>query len=457
MTIIRRLGLLEDQTDINGHKTEYYYDHFNRLILTQLPNFTWTKSTLDVVGTNSHKPTGAVYVQESITSDAENDPSYTFFDKLMRVIRTATPSLDGTYVYVDQTYNSIGQRISSTEPYFSGGSVYLTNYHYDSSGRLYKVEKPNGAKQEMVFDGLKTITKTYRESGVWLNTTKYVNGAGQLLKTVDHDGHYIRYEYDPFGNLTKTYEPDENSVEVLISESTYDKLGRVVTFASQDMGFKSNKKTVYSYYATGEVKTVTDPKGQIVTNYYDDFGRLTDRTRPSASGTSTDKWEYDNATKGKGLISKTIKSDAVTTETEFFYDFLSRNSKTTQTVDGQSYQTMTSYDNFSRTSHIHYPNGFSVQHNYNSRSFLTDVKNAATTASYWTANEMNARGQLKKYTLGNSLITEMGYKIEDGTISSIQTGTSADPISIQNLSYTFDYIGNLKTRSDNKRSLSECM
>lgn len=114
-----------------------------------------------------------------------------------------------------------------------------------------------------------------------------------------------------------------------------------------------------------------------------------------------------------------------------------------------------SYDELSRASMLYYPNGFSTKNNYNSGSFLTSITNGATGSAYWTANTSNARGQFTKYTLGNGLETHMNYVENSGRINTIKTGMSPSQINIQNLSYSFDFIGNLKNRSNINANLSD--
>ena len=62
---------------------------------------------------------------------------------------------------------------------------------------------------------------------------------------------------------------------------------------------------------------------------------------------------------------------------------------------------------------------------------------------------MDARGQIEKEEFGNGLITTTAHDPQKGTISSILTP------GIQNWTYSFDAVGNLVTRRDLKRNLSE--
>jgi RHS repeat-associated protein len=66
---------------------------------------------------------------------------------------------------------------------------------------------------------------------------------------------------------------------------------------------------------------------------------------------------------------------------------------------------------------------------------------------FWTANASDARSQITQETLNNGLVTNRSMDAVTGWLKSIQTGLSGGT-GVQNLGYTWDLAGNLKTRKD---------
>ena len=67
---------------------------------------------------------------------------------------------------------------------------------------------------------------------------------------------------------------------------------------------------------------------------------------------------------------------------------------------------------------------------------------------FWTADSTNAWGQTTQETLGNNVITTRAFDAVNARLSSIHSGPSGNPTSIQNLSYVYDLVGNVIQRQN---------
>ena len=95
---------------------------------------------------------------------------------------------------------------------------------------------------------------------------------------------------------------------------------------------------------------------------------------------------------------------------------------------------------------ITYPTGISVQRNYNAYGYLKSVSNAATGAIIWKTNTMDIFGHITRESFGNGVVTTHTYDNLRGTLTGL-TSTSGTT-TIQNWAYSYDAIGNMKSRTN---------
>ena len=195
--------------------------------------------------------------------------------------------------------------------------------------------------------------------------------------------------------------------------------------------------------------------GQTVTLSYDKLGRMIERVE--LEGTST--WTYDTATHGIGQLhtSSGAEGDVKT----YHYDSLGRLVSTVTTVAEQSFTLSQNYDLEGRIDTLtypsspHYPAGLEVQNHYNARGYLASIQNVSTQETYWSANSQGAEGQLTQFTFGNGIQTNKAYTPQTGRVNAIGSSTPLGTNDVQDLSYTFDSLGNLVQRQDLAQGLSE--
>ena len=436
-----RFGLLATHKDPNLVQTTQAYDVFGRPSLLTKGDGTKVQMTYSFCtgydGGTASCPALAAYVVKSqpLASDGvtPNGPwTQTYYDILSRPVSAQTLGFDGSSVIVVSTaYDSLGHTASKSRPYFSTGTAELTSYTYDSIDRVTLQTNPDTSTRSTAYNGL-TITVTNELSQTRARTS---NSEGELVSMTDAASQTVTYVYDPFKNLEQTTDPAGNVVV-----SSHDLRGRKIRSVDPDMG-----TWTYVYDALGELVQQTTANNKTITLTYDDGGRMTARTEPDLSST----WTYDNCTNGIGKLCSAASNDGYSRS--YTYDTLSRPLATITTADTTYTQSVT-YDSNGRIGSQSFPGAVNVNLTYTSLSYLQKITDASTGTVYWTQTTADAERHITAETYGNSVSTSMGFDPKTGRLLTIQAG-SGD--SISNLTYVYDYLGNVKTRQDGNQSLTE--
>ncbi len=441
-----RFGVMLSLTGPNNLTTNWTYDSFGRQTGELRADGTQTTVTRQwcdgfngEVG-NTQCPTGGALSLTTVTDGAPVSVAYS--DALGRVIQTETQGFDGTAILAVTEYDALGRVNKKSRPYFAGTPAVDIKWHsftFDPVGRPLSETSPDGSIATTTYAGLTTsITNDKGQTN-----TRIKNVRGELIQVVDANNVIADYRYDAFGNLVEVEDGVSN-----FTNNNYDIRGRKISMSDPDMGYWT-----YQYNALGELTAQTDAKNQTVTMSYDLLGRLVARTE--LEGTST--WTYDIASQGIGKLASV--SGAEGKDEAYTYDSLGRPDATTTSIDGLTYSSGQNYDAFGRLATVfypashHYPLGFEVSNVYNSYGYLQKVTDGII--DYWEADSLNASGQLTHQTLGNGITTQHIYDNATGLLKAIGTSTTLGTYNVQDLSFTFDTLGNLTQRQDIKQGLTE--
>jgi RHS repeat-associated protein len=252
---------------------------------------------------------------------------------------------------------------------------------------------------------------------------------------IDAQGNQAAYEYDVNGNLTKTIDPKGNVLTM-----AYDVLNRKTSMVDPNMGIWT-----YAYDVLGQLRQQTNSRGQVTTLTYDTLGRLTNRTEPDLKS----DWTYDSCTMGLGKLCKVASDNGYASTSA--YDSLSRPAGTVTTIDA-SYNSSVTYDANGRLATQTYPNGLTVKYSYTGLGYFKEIRNAATNSLYWQADALDAEGHLTQQTYGNGVVTRQSFDPQFGRLASISAGVSN---SVQNLTFAYDAVGNMQSRTDGNQQLFE--
>ncbi|OMH30405.1 FG-GAP-like repeat-containing protein [Motiliproteus sp. MSK22-1] len=458
-------GKLKTTTDANGLVTQYKYDGWGRAT-----DVTVALGTSGEITTRTRMrrcdgscPANGEYYIVKQTDGGAN--SQTFIDALGRELRKGQlaaqdSSSDYLYSYIDYRYDSQGRNVGVSEPYFDDSSAsHWNNFTYDQLSRVTRTVSANNQIDEVDFNGL-IVTSTRDIGGESQQKVLQKNALGELLTSTDNDGQMINYGYDSHGNMTRITDPASNQTQI-----GYDVLGRKISMQDPDKG-----NWTYYYNGLGQLITQTDANQKTTCNVYDVGGRLTKRidgyagSHSNQIGQASDAtnqcandggnletawWYYDGDRKG----ALDLLQGKNGYQESYSYDSLGRVEETIKTVNGASYQTGISYDEYSRPLTTTYPgigDRLQVKNTYNGLGRLISLSNAANDELYYQARTFDARGNVTDELYGNGVHTERSYQPATGRLSTIKSysvngGLTAD---IQNLRYTFDTLGNLDYRED---------
>lgn len=433
-------GKVLSLTGPNGLQTQWYYDDFGRK--TKEYRADGTSTSWQYAGCASGCPANAAYKVTTTTTGSA--PKIVYHDNLNREIRTQTVGLGGETILKDTVYNALGEVWKVSRPYFAYDIPVWTEYTYDVLGRVKQEVSPDGGVVETTYNGLSTTLRRHSGNSAYgydQTVTRVKNGQGELVRVVDEGGSTTTYDYDPFGNLIRLTDAQNN-----VTTMSYDRRGHKIAMNDPDMGYWQ-----YGYDALGQLRWQKDAKGQIVTMDYDSLGRMTSRTE--AEGTTT--WIYDTAPgKGIGKLHEILAADGYSEARS--YDSLGRPAQTVRTVAaGIDLSSQTAYDAYGRVHTRTSPSGFALEHVYTANGYLEQVR-AANDPSlvYWRADAAGPDGQITMETLGNGLVTTRVFDIYSGRLQNLNTGFLSMS-EVQDLDYSFDALGNLRSRQDQRQNITE--
>ncbi|QHS11192.1 RHS repeat-associated core domain-containing protein [Sinimarinibacterium sp. NLF-5-8] len=445
-------------TGPNGLTTRWQYDALGRKtqeIRADGNRTRWTYSYCSGVnGGFAACPQHAQYLIEESPRSSNDTPNApwvrSYYDLADRGIAVRTLGFDGSSEIWQQTeYDSLGRVARTSRPHFSAESPWWTRYEYDAIGRTTAVIQPNNTWTQTHYNGLTTrVTNALNQT-----EARTVNSQGQLISVQDAAYNTLTYKYDAQGNLLGTTNPNGN-VTVL----QYDLRGRKTQMTDPDMGVWK-----YTYNALGELIRQTDAKNQVTTLQYDRLGRMTQRVEPGL----TSSWHYDTYKGGAlgaqtacgksiGKLCRAESSDSSYKRT-YQYDDLGRPTQTQIAIAQVNYDTTLTYDAQGRVQSMEYPKPalallpFAINYVYTELGYLKEIRDRTGNTVYWRAEQMDAEGRLKLQSYGNGHSKQHTYSPLTGYLTDIETQGG----SIQSLSYEYDAIGNMTSRSDSRSLLTE--
>lgn len=455
-------GVPLTHTDLNGLITNYTYDSFGRETLETRPN--GTKAQQSIAYCSGSCPTySQFYVQgELFASDGVTQIgaiTTTYYDMLSRAVDTDTQGFGGCYSRVTVDYDSFGQVLDKSRPYFTGlpsglscttATPALTTFIYDDLSRVTKATFPDSSQTTYGYNGLTTsVTNNLSQT-----TTTTKNALALNASVTDANSKSMIYGYDALGDLLTVTDPLGNVIT-----NTFDIRGNKVTSHDPDMGSWS-----YSYDVLGELTNQTDAKAQSTALTYDLLGRPTARNENSAFCSN---WTYDNSastpTSGQLTDAQAHSGSSCATlvsHRTYSYDSLARPNGSVLTTPTDTFSFSNTYNATNgQLDTATRPSGFVQKTLYNSYGYvcaLTDTAGTPTCTSAGGAqvfehvDNRDAELHLTQSTAANGIVTRQSFDPNTGLPTCIYTGSNcATPGIAPSLSYDFDTIGNLKWRNFN--------
>lgn len=184
------------------------------------------------------------------------------------------------------------------------------------------------------------------------------------------DGDVIwRYRYDPRGNLLERTDPIGVSTRI-----RYDGLSRAVEVNDPNGGTRTTE-----YDAVGNTIASTNARGQRITWKYDEAGRPIEHDS-DGDGVVDTRWETDRGcANAVGRLCRLVEPRMTT---EFEYDERGRVIENRWTVNGATYRSRNVFDALGRVRRHTYPDGSSVDYEFNQRGMVSRIPGILASATY---------------------------------------------------------------------------
>ena len=433
-------------------------------------------TTASAMGAGARCPSGTA--MHTRTRAAGGGEMVACFDRLARKVREASTGFDGTWVYQDTGYDSLGRVARTSLPHYAGETrceatatgTPQTRCHatltHDILGRVTRTVAPDGSATSVAHTGLRTVTTNAKGQ----KRTEVANALGEMVTSTDNLGGIVEYEYDARGNVVrvtsrKPSSDTDASVPARIESSMgYDALDRKLWSMSPEAG-----RTSYRYNGFGEVVRRENGNGHHTVTAYDGLGRTRIRSDRRSDGTveSNAAWEYDTGATALGML--VGESDSVSGYLRrHHHDSLGRRSET-ETRPGTgagTYWRKTTFDAHGRVfqsfgarpSRVYTEGG--TRNVFNASGHLSEVRDAVTLngvarRTHTRITAKDATGAVRAETLGNGVkrtVERDGQTARTRRVVSLSGGTE-----LQDLNYRWDRLGNLESRADQtgNRNLAE--
>lgn len=335
------LGLPSSHTDLNNVTTSYGYDAVGNMTSTtqqfSTGNYTILRSyDHDRHLTNITYPDGRVERYR-----------YTASGRLSSVGNARSE-----FVQISVDVANHTKRISSPRhvPYLNGSTPsaraegeFSATTIFDSLGRPYTELGNNGQRVEKRYDANSNLRTLTNAAG---HSTIYDYEQNRLARVTAPDGGVTSYGYGATGQLGSITDP-----RGLTTYYSSNGFGETTNATSPDTG-----STNFGFDTGGRVSTVTTSRGTI-TYGWDTLDRVISRC---ANG-ECHFYTYDQGTYGKGHL--TGMQDW-TGQTNFTYDGAGRLAQQTSNMWGQTPTTSWAYDAQGRLASLTYPNGLVINYVY---------------------------------------------------------------------------------------------
>lgn len=336
------------------------------------------------------------------TTDEDNNVSYTFTDKLGRIVLTrqmnGTEAHDTYYVYNDK-----GNLCFVLQPMYQTTAdieLYAFEYKYDGHGNCIWKKLPGAEYIEYVYDNYDQMT--YSQDG---NQRK--------------NNRWTYYQYDVMGRPSgqgECTEKNRNSNPVQHIRNYYDGYYILSQSGFNTPDFPKGNTSYVKGRLAGSIISVPGSGSKIyIAYFYDIKGRVTQETRSNLLGGHDVTITTYTFTDKPATVTHTHTASGKSARTEVYaytYDHADRISKVQHTLGGSTVTLYdTSYDNLGRlmAKSLHGSATNKLTYVYNLRNWLTEV-----TGTHFTQNlYYNTGVGTTKY---NGSISSMTWKAGESTI-----------------------------------------
>jgi RHS repeat-associated protein len=305
--------------------------------------------------------------------------------------------------------------------------------HFDPSGKLLSIEDRNGNKINLIYEGSK-LSKVVDASGREVLKFNY-DSQLRIVSIEDVIGRHVYYKYDENGDLVEAVDVRGSSTKYvyqnhkitkiidprgkLVLTNYYDDLGRVIKQVDA-FGYETSFE-----YLDGET-IMRDPMGNRWTYYYDEAWRITKEVDPLGRSTA---YSYDE--RGNLVKITDRKGNSILLEYNERGDLV-------KVVDRSGTISHLRYDNASNLVEFIDQAGNRIEMSYDARGNLLSIKNQKGNVMRFSYDEF---GQLREIVDAKGGIFTFEYDNHGNVIRMRDPGNST-------WSYSYDEIGRLLSATD---------
>lgn len=414
-------------TGIDGLTTTHNYDAFGRVVSVTMPQgytiqtvYSWEFSFPERYAITTVHP-----------GMPDNKVSY---DRTSRPLKTLTYGQNGEQIFTVTTYDSKGRLSTTTKPYKSGDTPFVTTMVYDEYDRVTSQTNPHTTTQySYTYNGgqLTTTTTQVIPAGNQVSST-VVDATGKIVSSVDNGG-TLQYSYHSSGQMATVTQAGT----ALVSH-TYDEYARKLTTTDVNAG-------IYRYQtdALGQILSEVNPLGHTTAMTFNKLGQL--MTKVGTEGTTS----YQYFASGSGASVNQLQSiTGHSGDSEnMMYDPYGRLSSHNHIVDGVTFNKTYGYNIYDQVTSESYTGGLTVSYTRNADGYIQNIVSQGNNTNTIFSNPVRDANLLPtSYTLGNGVSVQKTYNQHFPT--GLQAGSFV-------MAYTWDYAsGNLMSRTLHNQSES---
>lgn len=383
------------------------YDSIGRLIRTDLPNGSFSKVVFDpwqeVRFDENDTVLASIWYQQRQLLDP-GDP------ERQAAVLAAAHANTPTVVHLD----ALGRPFQTIEDNAAAGE-YATTSALDIEGNPLQITDARDVlvmQHRFGMGGQKLWQKSCDAGQRWM----LADVRGAMLRAWDERGFTRRATYDDARRPTHLYVLPPSGPELLVERTVYGEVLGVSAAATNHRG------RVYQHY---------DGAGVVISVLFDFKGNLLQSERRLAE-------EYHSQADWKAI------------EDLVHPDVLS--SPTADLLDAEVFTSSTAYDALNRPTSLTTPDLSVLEPTYNEAGLLEAVRVRILDAASWTYFvddiDYDAKGRRESITYSNGVTTTYTYDPQTFRLVRLKTKRASDDAVLQNLSYTYDPVGNIVAVKD---------
>ena len=449
--------------------TSYLYDQYGRITARLLPGADTLAAPTETYTYELGNPTSRIIVQKRKEVGGPLDMEIVrcvdgkgrTFQSRMR-LESGLYQVDGFAIF-----NTRDAEVRRYQPYHGTSNacdeappegVLFSQSRYDATYRPLEqiaADAPTygtASVTRTVYEPLATLTYDGEDTDpnsphVDTPQTTRVDGLGRTVAmervlAPDEEPARLEARYDGLGRLVGYTDAAGHR-----KEQTYDLLGRVLRVDDPN----SAGPTLMEYDDAGNLVRLEDGRGIVTRSRYDGANRLAERWDEADPEATRITWTLDRApecdpavcTNTEGQVAQ-VRYPGLDGDSPGFdwfgYDARGRPIMTMVTIDDHPFVTETAYDNADRVIATTWPDGRTVEQEYDDATRLTAIKGFADTIRY------DARNQRAETVRGDGTATSYGY---DAAMRLEELRTmNAGGETLQGFRYARDRLGNILSIDD---------